>query len=170
MIVPVPIGLATVCLSRQCKINKWIKGLAFQHATRPLVKPISHAERRSYLSSSRLVWRLQQGVTQAVGHGQILPDAPGVLAIPLPLVRTEMAGNRLPFRQGSERFSQVIVGTDLGNHTGHRGDWKIVAGGKAGIYSREIKGRRVEARTAVGNAGTRQPKRIRGGSEERGGI
>ena len=59
LIVPVPVRLLSVCLSRKIELHGWSVCLAFLHASETPAKPVIEANGRGGLRSSSLIRRLQ---------------------------------------------------------------------------------------------------------------
>src|SRR5580658_7417094 len=106
-VVRIPIGLASIRLSGQAKTDEWIVGQSFHHVRTALLEPVAQAEGGGHFLAGGLIGRQQQGVPQAIGHGQVGLQTPGILPVPLPFSTTEVPGNRRSFGERGKSLGQI---------------------------------------------------------------
>src|SRR5450631_1127007 len=93
LVVPIPIGLASVPLAREIEREVRLSGDPVEHVAAALQEPVVQVDRGRRLVAVRLVRRLQQRVTEAVGKYEIGGDPPFVLEIQLGLDAVKVARN-----------------------------------------------------------------------------
>src|SRR5579883_392399 len=93
LVVPRPIRPAAICRAGEVEGESWRDGLAASHGRRAVVHEIAEADVGRYLGAVGFVGRLEQGVTQTGGDGQIRFPTPDVLEIPVGLPGAEIAVN-----------------------------------------------------------------------------
>src|SRR5258708_40352920 len=81
LVVPGPIGLLPVGLSRKIELHDGSIGLAGEHGLPALIEPVVQAHRGSNLGAGCLVRRVRAGEARAGRQGKGWGGAPGNLAI-----------------------------------------------------------------------------------------
>ena len=147
---------------------------ALHHVPHTGLEEIVQADIGGNLVSVRLIGRLQQGIAQAVGKGQIGFDAVGVLEIELRLIGSEVAVNK---SAGIARIGQdvaifvALVGCiDFRNDAGEGSHREVIRVRRILIHGRKAKLRWIQACSLVREAGGGQKAGIGNGITKGLGI
>src|SRR5579885_1156685 len=89
--VPRPIGPAAICRAGKIEGEGRRYGLPARHGGRAVVYEVTQADAGRHLSTVLLVRRLEQGIPQTGGHGQVRFPVPSILEIPVGLPRAEIS-------------------------------------------------------------------------------
>src|SRR5690349_986818 len=110
VVIPVVEASLAVHRSRQIERNGWIlvRRYAFGHILRAREEPLAHVHVGPDLQTGGFPRRRKKLVTQAVGDGQVGPDAIGILYVKLVLIGSEVALYGGPLREQSA-FPIVVV-------------------------------------------------------------